>query len=235
MTNLEGRVILRRAGGRAARRGADRSRGHRRAGPTRRGRRDSSPSEPRGRCSTSCAGPPRAARPTTRASPTSSIAAKDGVFWPCPADDHPGTPTPLRRPLRDTDGRARFIPSRTARPRRSPTPSIRCSSRRAAAAALQVRRADPPRRALREAQPEPLVEMHPDLAEAHRAVRRATGSGREPPRARRVLVRVTETIRPDTVFMPFHWGGSSAANLAHQSGAGPDLEDAGVQGLRRAA
>jgi assimilatory nitrate reductase catalytic subunit len=27
------------------------------------------------------------------------------------------------------------------------------------------------------------------------------------------LVRITETIRPDTVFMPFHWGGSFSANL----------------------
>ena len=27
------------------------------------------------------------------------------------------------------------------------------------------------------------------------------------------LVRVTETIRPDTVFMPFHWGGGGRGNL----------------------
>jgi assimilatory nitrate reductase catalytic subunit len=25
--------------------------------------------------------------------------------------------------------------------------------------------------------------------------------------------RVTGTIRPDTVFMPFHWGGAASANL----------------------
>jgi assimilatory nitrate reductase catalytic subunit len=68
-------------------------------------------------------------------------------------------------------------------------------------------------RALREAQPEPMVEVHPDLAEAHQlqegdrvrvVSRRGAAAG---------LVRITETIRPDTVFMPFHWGGSSSANL----------------------
>ena len=68
-------------------------------------------------------------------------------------------------------------------------------------------------RALREAQPEPVVEVHPDLAEACelnegdrvRVVsRRGAAAG---------LVRITETIRADTVFMPFHWGGSAAANL----------------------
>ena len=26
------------------------------------------------------------------------------------------------------------------------------------------------------------------------------------------LVRITETIRPDTVFMPFHWGGIGSVN-----------------------
>jgi assimilatory nitrate reductase catalytic subunit len=26
-------------------------------------------------------------------------------------------------------------------------------------------------------------------------------------------VRITESIRPDTVFMPFHWGGAGSANL----------------------
>jgi assimilatory nitrate reductase catalytic subunit len=67
--------------------------------------------------------------------------------------------------------------------------------------------------ALRAAQPEPFVEVHPDLALACslangdrvRVVsRRGAAEG---------LVRVTDTIRADTVFMPFHWGGAASANL----------------------
>jgi assimilatory nitrate reductase catalytic subunit len=66
--------------------------------------------------------------------------------------------------------------------------------------------------ALVAAQPEPFVEVHPDLAEQHGfeegervrvTSRRGSAEG---------LVRVTETIRPDTVFMPFHWGGRGSVN-----------------------
>ena len=67
--------------------------------------------------------------------------------------------------------------------------------------------------ALREAEPGPFVEVHPDLALACsladgdrvRVVsRRGAAEG---------LVRVTDAVRPDTVFMPFHWGGAASANL----------------------
>jgi assimilatory nitrate reductase catalytic subunit len=67
--------------------------------------------------------------------------------------------------------------------------------------------------ALREAQPSPHVEMHPDLAAAHELVdgdlvrvasRRGAAEG---------VVRITDTIRADTVFMPFHWGGVGSVNL----------------------
>ncbi len=68
-------------------------------------------------------------------------------------------------------------------------------------------------RALREAQPEPFVEMHPDLAAACsvgdgdrvRVVsRRGAAEGR---------ARIPDTVRADTVFMPFHWGGAASVNL----------------------
>ena len=67
--------------------------------------------------------------------------------------------------------------------------------------------------ALAQAQPDAFVEMHPDLASSGgfgegdlvRVVsRRGVAAAR---------VRITETIRADTVFMPFHWGGSGSANL----------------------
>jgi assimilatory nitrate reductase catalytic subunit len=68
-------------------------------------------------------------------------------------------------------------------------------------------------RALREAQPEPFVEVHPDLAASYslgagelvRVIsRRGVAQGR---------VRITDSVRADTVFMPFHWGGAASANL----------------------
>jgi assimilatory nitrate reductase catalytic subunit len=65
-----------------------------------------------------------------------------------------------------------------------------------------------------------MIEVHPDLAEACRLAegdrvrvvsRRGAAEG---------LVRITESIRRDTVFMPFHWGGAAAANLV----TNPDLD-----------
>jgi len=142
------------------------------------------------------------------------IAAEDGVFWPCPGEDHPGTPRMFLDAFATTDGRARFVPVEhrpVAEELDAEYPVYFTTGRlmQHYQSGAQTRRV----RALREAQPEPVVEVHPDLAEACRLnegdrVRVVSRRG-----AAEGLVRITETIRPDTVFMPFHWGGSSAANL----------------------
>lgn len=142
------------------------------------------------------------------------IAAEDGVFWPCPAADHPGTPRMFLDAFATPDGRARFVPVEhrpVAEDLDAEYPVYLTTGRLMEhyQSGTQTRRV----RALREAQPEPVVEVHPDLAEACRLnegdrVRVVSRRG-----AAEVLVRITETVRPDTVFMPFHWGGSSSANL----------------------
>ena len=55
------------------------------------------------------------------------------------------------------------------------------------------------------------------------------------PAARSSRRPVTDAIRPDTVFLPFHWAGELSANLLTNDAHRPGLRDAGVQGLRRAA
>ena len=142
------------------------------------------------------------------------IAAEDGVFWPCPAADHPGTPRMFLNAFATPDGRARFVPvghRPVAEELDTEYPVYLTTGRlmQHYQSGTQTRRV----RALREAQPEPVVEVHPDLAEAHQLnegdrVRVVSRRG-----AAEGLVRITETIRRDTVFMPFHWGGSSSANL----------------------
>ena len=37
------------------------------------------------------------------------IDAEDGVFWPCPAEDHPGTPRLFAERFATPDGRAHFL------------------------------------------------------------------------------------------------------------------------------
>jgi len=141
------------------------------------------------------------------------IAAEDGVFWPCPADDHPGTPRMFLDRFATPDGRARFVPVEhrpVAEELDAAYPVYLTTGRvlQHYQSGAQTRRVA----ALVEAQPEPFVEIHPDLAEQHgleegervRVVsRRGTAEG---------LVRITETIRPDTVFMPFHWSGRGSVN-----------------------
>ncbi|MBV9320089.1 MAG: nitrite reductase, partial [Mycobacterium sp.] len=66
--------------------------------------------------------------------------------------------------------------------------------------------------ALAEAEPEPLVELHPTLARlvgvgAGDKVRLRTRRGEVV-----MTARIVSGIRPDTVFAPFHWGGTASIN-----------------------
>jgi assimilatory nitrate reductase catalytic subunit len=153
------------------------------------------------------------------------IEAERGVFWPCPSEDHPGTPR-LFREAEDgaersstrgyfptPDGRARFhvVHHRDAVEVPDDEFPYRLTTGRSRAhyqSGTQTRRT----KALLDAEPEPAVEVHPDLA-AHLGV---ADGGDVVLRTRRgearMRVRLTSTIRPDTVFAPFHWPGEQTIN-----------------------
>jgi assimilatory nitrate reductase catalytic subunit len=142
------------------------------------------------------------------------IADGGGVFWPCPQPEHPGTPRMFLDRFATPDGRARFFPVEhrpAAEDIDAEYPVYLTTGRllQHYQSGAQTRRV----RALRDAQPEPFVEVHPDLAatcslgegDLVRVIsRRGAAEGR---------VRITDTVRADTVFMPFHWGGAASANL----------------------
>ena len=46
--------------------------------------------------------------------------------------------------------------------------------------------------------------------------------------------QVVTTIRPDTIFVPYHWAGAQEHQPGDDRGAGPDLQNPGIQGLRGA-
>lgn len=143
------------------------------------------------------------------------IEQQQGVFWPCPAPDHPGTP----RLFEDgrfafPDGRARFHAFEYRPPAEDTDadyPVVLTTGRVVSQylSGTQTRRIGP----LVEQCPEPYVEMHPALAE------RIGVAGGERVRvvSRRGEVTmpalVVRTIRPDTVFIPYHWPGAKSANL----------------------
>jgi assimilatory nitrate reductase catalytic subunit len=142
------------------------------------------------------------------------IAAQDGVFWPCPDEEHPGTPRLFLDAFATADGRARFHPVSHRKAAEEPDdefPLYLTTGRTIVhyQSGTQTRRVAK----LREAEPEAYVELHPALARQHRIEERdlvglRTRRGQASARA-----RLTPDIRPDTLFMPFHWGGEGRANL----------------------
>ena len=146
------------------------------------------------------------------------IDAEQGVFWPCPETaegepDHPGTPRLFAETFPTADGRAVFHRVEHTEVAEAPDadyPYVLTTGRLMAhyQSGTQTRRVPAPSQSA--VQPE--VQLHPDLARrlqiGHRdVVRLSTRRGAATFRA-----QVTEDIRADTVFVPFHWGGASAAN-----------------------
>jgi len=142
------------------------------------------------------------------------IAKEDGVFWPCPSEAHPGTPRMFEDQFPTSDGRARFhaVHHRPAGEEPDAEYPFFLTTGRVMAqyqSGAQTRRVAE----LNEVAPEPFVEMHPALASQFGVVdgawvRVATRRGEALLRA-----RLTRTMRQDTLFAPFHWGGSGCANL----------------------
>ncbi|WP_374983251.1 molybdopterin oxidoreductase family protein [Streptomyces fradiae] len=141
------------------------------------------------------------------------IAQEDGVFWPCPDAGHPGTPRLFLDRFATEDGRARFVPvthRAAAEETDAEYPVVLTTGRVVSQyqSGAQTRRVAE----LNAAAPGPFVELHPRLAER-------VGVAEGDPvavvsrRGRAVApARITAGIRPDTVFMPFHWPGEGRAN-----------------------
>jgi len=137
-----------------------------------------------------------------------------GVFWPCPSEDHPGTPRLFEGGrFHHPDGRARFHAVRYRSPAEDVDeeyPIILTTGRVVSQflSGNQTRRIGP----LVQQYPEPQVEMHPRLA----AKLGVLDGARVRVRSRRgsidLAAHVVATIRPDTVFIPYHWAGKRAAN-----------------------
>jgi assimilatory nitrate reductase catalytic subunit len=142
------------------------------------------------------------------------IEDEHGIFWPCPEEGHPGTPRLYEGGVfAHPDGKARFNAVRYRPPAEVVDDEypIWLTTGRVVSQYLsgtQTRRIG----ALVEQYPEPLCEMHPRLAaelgvETGDVVRVTSRRG-----SMTAPARVVETIRPDTIFIPYHWGGSKAAN-----------------------
>ena len=140
--------------------------------------------------------------------------APEGLFWPCPDPDGPDTPRVFLDRFNTDDGRARFIPVSHRRLPERPDRDFPLSLTTGRVlehyqSGTQTRRTPQ----LASARPHAFIELHPVLARRHGieegdlvwlASRRGRAAGR---------ARLSPDIRADTVFMPFHWSGDGCANL----------------------
>ena len=141
------------------------------------------------------------------------IDAENGVFWPCPSEDHAGTPRMFLDKFAHDDGRAKFHPVHHRPAAEEPDdefPLYLTTGRVMAQyqSGTQTRRVD----ALSKIAPDAFVEIHPALAQRFGIadgdpVILTTRRGES-----RVVARLTPAIRQDTLFVPFHWGGAACAN-----------------------
>ena len=142
------------------------------------------------------------------------IEQHNGVFWPCPSIDQPGTPRLFEGGIfAHPDGKARFH-SVTYRPPAEDVdaeyPIILTSGRVVSQylSGTQTRRIGP----LVDQYPIPQVELHPHLA-ATIGVKTGDLVRVESRRGAVTLpTLVVRTIRPDTIFIPYHWPGEQSAN-----------------------
>lgn len=141
------------------------------------------------------------------------IDKQDGVFWPCPTLDSPGTPRLFEERFYHPDGKAKFHGIEYKGADEKPDdeyPLILTSGR----VVYQYLSGNQTRRIgfLVQQCPEPYVEIHPELArklnindgERVKVISRR-GDGVFP-------ALVVRTIRPDTIFIPYHWGEQLAVN-----------------------
>ncbi|KZM77739.1 nitrite reductase [Cellulosimicrobium sp. I38E] len=136
-----------------------------------------------------------------------------GLYWPVPSAEHPGTPRTFLDRFATPDGRARMVavdhvgPSDDVRPD-APLYLVTGRVLQHYQSGAQTRRVAELDRLV----PEPFVELHPVLG-----LRLGVGDG---DRARlttrrgeiEAVARWSDRIRPDTVFMPFHWSGEGSVN-----------------------
>lgn len=142
------------------------------------------------------------------------IETENGVFWPCPSEDNHASRRMFLERFATLDGRARFHPVEYHPAAETPDDDypLYLTTGRVMAhyqSGNQTRRVA----ALHKAHPEPFVEIHPAVASGlgiadGDAVRLTTRRG-----AAIMKARLTNTIRMDTVFAPFHWSEHERANL----------------------
>lgn len=150
------------------------------------------------------------------------IDREEGVFWPCPSEDHPGTPRLFADRFAHPDDKAKFhaVTHRPAGEEPDADYPLYFTTGRYKEhynSGAQTRMVEK----LNAAKPHARVQIHPTLAR-----RLGVGSGgRVVVESRRgrveFIAEVTPDVRPDVLFAPFHWGGKQSANVLTSAALDP--------------
>src|SRR5680860_1287405 len=142
------------------------------------------------------------------------LEAEGPIAWPCPSDNHPGTPR-LFEDFRfyTDDGKAHFNAVEVDPPAEEPDDEypIRLTTGRTVAQYLsgnQTRRIG----YLSDQTPAPWVEIHPNTASGYGIVDGSPVRVTSRWGTTVLPALIVRTIRRDTVFIPYHWGHPVAAN-----------------------
>lgn len=153
------------------------------------------------------------------------IDEQEGVFWPCPSEDHPGTPRLFTERFGHPDGKAKMFPIHYRPPAEEPSSAypFRLTTGRVVYHYLsgnQTRRLG----FLNSQAPEPWVEIHPQTAAKLGIVNDEVVRVRSPRFSMEVKALVVPTIRPDTLFIPYHYGHRQAANQLTNPAVEPNVK-----------
>jgi len=153
------------------------------------------------------------------------IDEQGGVFWPCPSEDHPGTPRLFTERFGHKDGRAKMFPIKYNPPAEEPGKDypFRLTSGRVVYHYLtgnQTRRLG----YLNSQAPEPWVEIHPQAAARLGIVNDEVVRVRTPRYAMELKALVVPTIRPDTLFIPYHYGHQQSVNQLTNPAVEPNVK-----------
>jgi assimilatory nitrate reductase catalytic subunit len=138
----------------------------------------------------------------------------EALHWPVPSTDHPGTPRAFLDRFAHADGLARFVPVDHSGPAEPPDEEFPLQA--TTGRVLQHYQSGAQTRLVPElmaAVPEPYVEVHPDTARRAGLENGDMADVVSRRGAVRARVRCVSTIRVDLVFLPFHFPGAGRANL----------------------
>ena len=148
--------------------------------------------------------------------------AGEALYWPCPDETHPGTPRLFAEDFPTPSGRARMVAVRAAgpdEPLRPEAPVWLVTGRvlQHYQSGAQTRRVG----RLNDSVPHAFVEIHPLLAdrigiEGVDDIRITSARGSVVATA-----RISPDIRPDTVFVPFHFADEGMVNAVTSSATDP--------------